>query len=176
MDERALVVRAARGDAAAFAALVRAHQSRVRAFLLRLSSGDHALADDLAQETFLEAFRKLAQYRGEGSFGGWLYRIAYTRFLMDRRARKEAPSEIDPEPSAASEGSDMARLDLERAMARLSAAERASLTLCYALGHSNEEAAAILKMPLGTVKSHILRGREKLQNLLGAWRSDEAQA
>ena len=176
MDERALVARAARGDAAAFATLVRAHQSRVRAFLLRLSSGDHALADDLAQETFLEAFRKLSQFRGEGSLGGWLYRIAYTRFLMERRVRKEAPAEIDPEPSMASEGADMARLDLERAMARLSAPERAALTLCYALGHSNEEAAAILSLPLGTVKSHILRGREKLQALLGAWRNGEAQA
>jgi len=176
MEERALAARAALGDAAAFAALVRAHQSRVRAFLLRLSSGNHALADDLAQETFLEAFRKLAQYRGEGSFGGWLYRIAYTRFLMDRRARKEIPAEIDLEPGAARESDDMARLDLERAMASLSPGERAALTLCYALGHSNEEAADILKMPLGTVKSHILRGREKLQNLLGAWRSDEAQA
>jgi DNA-directed RNA polymerase specialized sigma24 family protein len=48
----------------------------------------------------------------------------------------------------------------------VSAAERAALTLCYALGHSNEEAAAILEMPLGTVKSHILRGREKLRALL----------
>ena len=176
MDERALAARAARGDAAAFAALVRAHQSRVRAFVLRLCSGDHALADDLAQETFLEAFRKLGQYRAEGSLGGWLYRIAYTRFLMHRRTRKEEPSEAEPDAIATSEPGDMARLDLERAMARLSAPERAALTLCYALGHSNEEASEILKMPLGTVKSHILRGREKLQNLLGAWRNDEAQA
>ena len=176
MDERVVVARAAGGDANAFATLVRAHQGRVRAFLLRLSSGNHALADDLAQETFLEAFRKLAQYRGEGSFGGWLYRIAYSRFLMDRRTRKETTAEVDLEQSAASEPGNMARLDLTRAMASLSAGERAALTLCYALGHSNEEAAEILSLPLGTVKSHILRGKEKLQNLLGAWRSNEAQA
>jgi RNA polymerase sigma-70 factor (ECF subfamily) len=52
-------------------------------------------------------------------------------------------------------------------MARLSAEERAALTLCYALGHSHGEAAEILSMPLGTVKSHVLRGREKLKALLG---------
>lgn len=176
MDERALAARAARGDANAFTSLVRTHQSRVRGFLLRLSSGDHALADDLAQETFIEAFRKLGQYRSEGSLAGWLFRIAYTRFLMDRRKRKERPTEDEPVESAEGKPASMARLDLTRAMARLTPAERASITLCYALGHSNEEAATILNLPLGTVKSHILRGREKLQKLLGAWRNDEAEA
>jgi RNA polymerase sigma-70 factor (ECF subfamily) len=52
-------------------------------------------------------------------------------------------------------------------MRRLSAGERAALTLCYALGYSNEEASSILDMPLGTLKSHVLRGREKLKVLLG---------
>lgn len=176
MDERALVARASRGDGSAFAALVRAHQSRVRGFLLRLTGGDHALADDLAQETFIEAFRKLGQYRGEGSLGGWLSRIAYTRFLMERRTRKETPSEAEPEDGEEKETAGMARLDLERAMAHLMPEERAALTLCYALGHSNEEAASILSLPLGTVKSHILRGRAKLQRLLEGWREGEEGA
>ncbi len=176
MDERALVARAVRGDANAFAALVRAHQSRVRGFSLRLAGGDHALADDLAQETFIEAFRKLAQFRGDGSLAGWLCRIAYSRFLMNRRARKETPSEAEPEDGAESETAGMARLDLERAMAHLMPEERAALTLCYALGHSNEEAAGILSLPLGTVKSHILRGRAKLQKLLTGWRDGEEEA
>jgi RNA polymerase sigma-70 factor, ECF subfamily len=164
-----LIARAAAGDAAAFAALVREHQSRVRAFLRRLTRGDTALADDLSQETFLEAFRKIAQYRGEGTFGGWLCGIAWSRFLMERRKRKEEPLDApdealgsDPRPAAD------ARLDLEKAMARLSEPERAALTLCYALGHSHGEAAEILNLPLGTVKSHVLRGREKLAAMLGA--------
>jgi RNA polymerase sigma-70 factor (ECF subfamily) len=139
----------------------------VRGFLRRLTRGDAALADDLAQETFLEAWRKLAQYRGEGSFGGWLCGIAWSRFLMDRRRRKEQPLE-DPDQTAAFDPQEShdARLDLERAMARLAAPERAALTLCYALGHSHGEAAEILSLPLGTIKSHVLRGREKLKAML----------
>ena len=60
----------------------------------------------------------------------------------------------------------MVRLDLEKAFARLVPAQRAALTLCFALGLSNEEAAAALDMPLGTLKSHVNRGREKLDALL----------
>src|ERR1700752_152429 len=88
-----LVRDAVSGDAAAFGALVREHQSKVRGFLRRLTPGDAALADDLAQEAFLEAWRKIAQYRGDGSFSGWLCGIAWSRFLMDRRKRKEEPVE-----------------------------------------------------------------------------------
>jgi RNA polymerase sigma-70 factor, ECF subfamily len=172
MDERALVARAARGDPMAFGSLVRVYQSRIRAFLLRLSAGDHALADDLAQETFLEAFRKIAQYRGEGAFAGWLYRVAYSRFLMNARRRRGTLGEESLEQTAAPESADIARLDLERTMARLTPEERAALTLCYAIGYSNEEAATILSLPLGTVKSHILRGREKLKAMLESWSSE----
>ena len=160
---------AAAGDTAAFGSLVRTHQSKMRGFLRRLTRGDAALADDLAQETFLEAHRKVAQYRGEGSFGSWLCGIAWSRFLMERRKRKEEPLEAAPETVGEdTHAATLARLDLERAMARLSAEERAALTLCYALGHSHGEAAAILSLPLGTVKSHVLRGREKLKAMLEA--------
>lgn len=147
--------------------LVREHQSKVRAFLRRLTRGDAALADDLAQETFLEAYRKFDQYRGEGSLSSWLCGIAWSRFLMERRKRKDEPLEELPEAASADpQVASVAKLDLERAMARLSAEERAALTLCYALGHSHGEAAAILRLPLGTVKSHVLRGREKLKAML----------
>jgi RNA polymerase sigma-70 factor (ECF subfamily) len=165
MVESNLIARAAAGDSAAFALLVRQNQSPLRGFLRRLTRGDHALADDLAQETMLEAWRKLAQFRGAGSFAGWLNRIAWSRFLMEARKRK--PELLEDLPEQSIEPSPEAALDLERAMRKLSANERAALTLCYALGHSNEEASAILGLPLGTVKSHILRGREKLAALLG---------
>jgi RNA polymerase sigma factor (sigma-70 family) len=167
---------AAAGDAAAFGVLVRRHQSRLRGFLLRMTRGDRALADDLAQETFLEAWRKLAQWRG-GAFFGWLSAIAYSRYLMAARKRKlerlgetddQADEIADDAPNA--EVASAVRLDLERAMARLRPEERAALTLCFALGLSHEEAAVALAMPLGTLKSHVNRGREKLAALLGDWR------
>jgi len=163
-----LVSRAVARDVAAFSQLARQHQSQVRGLLLRLTRGNHALADDLAQETFLEAWRAIANFRGESQFATWLYRIAYSRFLM--HARKRKPDEQLDDWDAAtpsSEGATHARIDLERAMAKLSAPESAALTLCFALGLSNTEAADALDMPLGTLKSHVLRGREKLKTLLG---------
>lgn len=165
--DQTLAARAAAGNVAAFGTLVREHQSKLRGFLRRLTRGDAALADDLAQETFIEAQRKIAQWRAEGSFSAWLCGIAWSRFLMERRKRKEElPGELPEEAGADPAPSVQARLDLERAMARLGPEERAALTLCYALGHSHGEAAEILDMPLGTVKSHVLRGREKLKAML----------
>ena len=157
--------RAASGDAAAFGALVRQHQSKVRGFLRRLTKGNHALADDLAQETFLEAYRKIAQFQGQGSFTGWLYAIAWSRFLMDNRKRKLEPLD-DMDERVAPSIDPAIKLHLEKAMALLRAPERAALTLCFALGMPHEEAAIAMGVPLGTLKSHVARGREKLKNLL----------
>ncbi|MBV9420649.1 MAG: sigma-70 family RNA polymerase sigma factor, partial [Alphaproteobacteria bacterium] len=81
MDDSALVSRAAAKDVAAFSMLARQHQSKVRGLLMRLTRGNHTLADDLAQETFLEAWRGIGNFRGESAFATWLYRIAYSRFL-----------------------------------------------------------------------------------------------
>lgn len=170
MDENKLVERAAATrDMAAFAELVRMHQSRLRGFLLRMTRGDNALADDLAQDSFLEAWRKIAQYRGDGPFFGWLSAIAYSRYLMEARKRKLEPLEDSGERAIETENGQHARLDLERALAHLALPQRAALTACYAFGYSNEEAAKILGMPLGTLKSHVQRGREKLQTLLQGW-------
>ena len=169
MDESALVAQAAGSrDVAAFSALARLHQSKVRGLLLRLTRGDHASADDLAQETFLEAWRGIGNFRGESQFATWLYRIAYSRFLMAARRRKhDGPLDEAQETSPSSEGAVLARVDLERAFARLLPAESAALTLCFALGLSNSEAARAMDVPLGTLKSHVLRGREKLKTILG---------
>lgn len=160
-------------DRHAFGEIVRRHQSLVRTLLRRLTCGDAALADDLAQEAFLRAYRGLARYRGEAKLSSWLYRIAYNVFLANRaRARPVLPEPPLPEPSEPVEaGADRALLqhDLERAMAVLSAPERAALTLAYRDGASHAEIAGILGCPLGTAKSHILRGKEKLERRMSAW-------
>src|SRR5277367_3243766 len=165
MNEAALLTLAAAGDRAAFETLVRQRQSPLRGFLRRLARGDHALADDLAQETFFEAWRKIEQFRGEGTFASWLARIAFRRYLMWARQRKLEPLDEKADIPDAAPTPDQ-RLDLERAMARLSLPERAALTLCYAQEYTQEEAADILNLPLGTLKSHVARGREKLRKLL----------
>jgi RNA polymerase sigma-70 factor (ECF subfamily) len=161
-----LAALAASGDAAAYGLLVRRHQSRLRGFLRRLTRGDAALADDLAQESLIEAWRKIGHIRDTRAFAGWLLRIGYSRYLMTARKRKLEPLEDADIP--AETGDPDAKLDLEKAMTRLSLSERAALTLCLALEFSHEEASEMLSMPIGTVKSHIARGREKLRRLLGA--------
>ena len=167
-----LALEAAKGDTAAFGLLVRQHQSRLRGFLLRLTKGNGALADDLAQESFLEAYKKIGQFNSDNFFG-WLCAIAWSRFLMEVRKRKLEP--LDEQPDMADdapepENAALIRHDLESAMAQLQPVQRAALTLCFALGLSNEEAAKSMNIPLGTLKSHVNRGRAKLANLLGDWR------
>jgi RNA polymerase sigma-70 factor (ECF subfamily) len=161
----------AAGDAEEFAILVRTNQSKLRLFLLRLTNGNVSLAEDLAQDTFLEAYRNLAQYRGESSFSTWLHAIGYSRFLMSKRQRQFETLELVEDATVADiQASSDAKIDLENAMTRLSASERAVVTLHFGSQFTHEEVAQILDLPLGTVKSHVLRGREKLQKLLQAWR------
>ena len=176
-----------RDDRHAFSELVRRHQSAVRATLRRLTSGNHALADDLAQDTFMLAFRNLASFRQESKFSTWLYRIATNAYLADARKRKEellgdraadvADDEGDDASPADAGGPDPARsatlsLDMERALAVLSAGERAAIVQCYHNDLSHEEAAQVLSCPVGTVKTHILRAKQKLRSRLTAWAPD----
>jgi RNA polymerase sigma factor (sigma-70 family) len=166
-------------DRHAFGELVRRHQSMVRATLRKLTNGNNALADDLAQETFLLAYRNLKSFRQEARFSTWLYRIAYNAFLADARKMKELPLTEDAEADAlgagdANESRSIAgeaamSIDLERAMRVLSDAERAAIVQCYHNDLTHEEAAAVLGCPVGTVKTHILRAKEKLRVRLGAW-------
>jgi RNA polymerase sigma-70 factor (ECF subfamily) len=166
-------------DRHAFSELVRRHQSMVRACLRKLTAGNAALADDLAQETFLLAYKNLKSFRQESKFSTWLYRISYNAFLADARKMKESslPDDIDldsvahadePESRPVARAATL-KVDLERAMAELSDAERAAIIQCYHNDLSHEEAALVLGCPVGTVKTHVLRAKQKLKARLGAW-------
>jgi RNA polymerase sigma factor (sigma-70 family) len=171
-DEHAWLTLARTGDRTAFAALVRLHQGRVRAQLRRLAGGDVALADDLAQESFVQAWLHLSDFRGDARFATWLYRIAYTRFLMHLRDRKEAPAgsgAASAEPSHHPQPAQSLRIDMDRALEKLPADERAALVHCYHLDLTHDEAAAVLGVPLGTLKSQVARGKARLAELLAAW-------
>lgn len=162
-----LVVAASRdGDRHAFAELVRRHQSMVRAVLRRLTAGDAALADDLAQETFLLAWRRLESFRFEARFSTWLYRIAFNTWQSERRRRHEVPlgdDEAPPPPDSPPGPAPEDRLDLARALDALSDGERAALAACYGADLSHTEAALALGIPVGTVKSLVLRAKAKLR-------------
>lgn len=162
------------GDHRAFGRLVQMHQSSVRRLLLRLTAGDRAMADDLAQDTFLLAYRKIAGFRATGTLAAWLYRIAYNRFLEELRKRGRAGEVELGDHLAAPVREPLARLDIEKAMVALTVPERAAITLCFSCGFSHPEAGRIMNMPLGTVKSHIARGKDKLRVALAAWEHEVA--
>jgi RNA polymerase sigma-70 factor, ECF subfamily len=166
VTDEALVAEARRGSLVAMEAVVRRHQAVVRGFLRRLT-GDPALADDLAQEVFVAAWRRVDAYRGDGTLRSWLCRIAYTQFLQDRRASTARERREAHLVAHAALGDADGALDLDRAMHALSAEQRAAVALCYGEGMSHAEAAEALGMPLGTVKSHVSRGRERLVAALG---------
>lgn len=165
-------------DRRAFEQLIRRHQGMVRAQLRRLLRGDDAKADDLAQETFLLAWRKLHQFRGEARFSTWLFRIAYSCFLQARRKSSAALPDMDGSAPAtdivAREAIDL-RLDIERAMRSLSETEQIVVLHVVQLGLSHDEAAYVLAMPIGTVKSHINRGKAKLRRLLSDWQAGQEE-
>jgi len=163
-QDLALARRAAAGDAAAFTALVRAHEAAVRRFLRRLA-GDSA--DDLAQEAFLKAWRRAGDFRGEGRYRAWLMRIAWSQFLAAHRAggRRDA-REAATAPDAESRRDPDAAIDLQRALAGLGERERAAALLCFGEGCSHSEAAEILGLPLGTLKSVVARARAALVHKL----------
>ena len=157
-------------DENAFGELVRRYQSPVRGFLFNLCRDTHT-ADDLAQETFLKVWSKISSFRSEGKFSTWLFGIACNEWRMHLRGRREISIEeiTDPPDEAASEPPAEAshlRLDVAAAIQRLTTAERAAIVLCCQNGLSHDEAARVLDCPLGTVKTNVLRGKEKLRKLL----------
>lgn len=174
VTDMVLVARALAGDDRhAFAELVRRHQSAVRTLLRRLTRSDHGLADDLAQETFIQVYRNLRQYRGDAKFATWIYRIAYNAFLAHIRSahpEEELPEQLPEDDSAPplAQASAM-KLDLAKALATLSDGERAAIIQCYYQDLSHEEAAYVLGCPLGTVKTNVLRAKQKLRAVLAAW-------
>jgi RNA polymerase sigma-70 factor (ECF subfamily) len=168
LDE-ALVAAAQGGSTEAFARLIERHQQALRAFLRR-ACGDWAAADDLAQETFIAAWSRIGRLRGGASVRAWLCGIGYNKHLTAVRSgvrdrAREARFQQDEEPVAEAALED--RIALERAMADLPVEQRACVALCLAAEFSHSEAAEALDLPLGTVKSHVARGRARLLQALG---------
>ena len=175
--EPVVVALAMGGDRSAFCELIWRRQSWLRNLLRRLCR-DPALADDLAQQVLLKAWRSLPQLRAPGAFGGWLRRLAINTWLAEARARAPAGLEYRVEelpgvtafmPAAAEE------LDLDRALAKLTHTERLCVVLAYSEGMSHGEISAATDLPLGTVKSHVRRGAQRLRALLRAYEPPEKE-
>ena len=166
--ETALAIRARAGSADAFGRLVQMHQQALRAFLRRLC-GNAADADDLAQEAFVFAWEHIARFDPARPFRPWLFGIAWRKYRERKRGWLRL---LKRENAAASDETSFApdpglKLDLVKATSTLPPEQRAAVLLCLGAEFTHAEAAEALALPLGTVKSHINRGREKLAVLLG---------
>ena len=175
--EAAVVALAMSGDRDAFCELVRRREVWLRGLLRRLCR-DPTLADDLAQQVFLSAWRALPALKSVTSFGAWLRRLAVNAWLAHRRSAaavaldplpQELPSSVMLVPAVGE------RFDLDRALSHLAQDERLCVVLAYSEGMSHGEISASTSLPLGTVKSHIRRGTQRLRGLLQAYQPREEE-
>lgn len=164
-------------DRQAFEQLLRRHQGLVRAQLRRLCDGDAAWADDLAQEAFLLAWRKLSSFRGDARFSTWLFRVAHNCFLQARRRNTAVPAQASSVDEASeilqvdADDSPDLQVDLQRALQCLPEGERVVMLYHAQMGMSHEETAQITGFPLGTVKTYALRGKARMRAWLDAYQS-----
>jgi RNA polymerase sigma-70 factor (ECF subfamily) len=174
-DELALVERCRQGDLAAFEEIYRTHSGRLYSVACRLV-GNQADAEDLLQDIFLTAHRKLDSFRGDSALGTWLYRLATNLCLDHLRSKAVRASQLtdalDDEPGLADGPSrtladrTVTRMDLERALAKLPEGCRAAFVLHDIQGLEHREVAEVLGVAEGTSKSQVHKARLRLRALL----------
>ena len=168
-EDAALLAAVRDGSERAFNLLIDRHQQAVRVFLRGLAARNDA--DDIAQETFLAAWTDARSFRGEASVRSWLCSIAWRKLKASQRswARSRRRDTTYHGTATIAEGQQLAAADahaLDQALALLPSEQRAAVILCLGCGLSHSEAAETLELPLGTVKSHVLRGRARLREVL----------
>jgi RNA polymerase sigma factor (sigma-70 family) len=172
LPDTALIALSQTQDRRAYGELVRRHAGKVYAFVRRLGAAPE-LAEDVTQETFLVAMSDIRGYRGEASFANWLRKVAARTLFRKRRKDKGLVFLAEPvDADAADQASDAdpsMPLDLDAALDKLSGAERTCVMLSHGASLSHAEIAEVLRMPLGTVKSHIARGLSRLRTYLSAY-------
>lgn len=174
--ENILVCLARNGDRDAFAELVSRRQAWIRT-LMRRCCGDVSLADDLSQEIFAQAWRTVPGLRQPDRFAAWLKRLAINTWLQHVRRNDplREPRELDEGTGASSDAAAL-EMDLDGALATLRDEVRLCIVLSYHEAMTHDEIAAATGLPLGTVKSHIRRGTERLRKLLSAYVDAEGGA
>jgi RNA polymerase sigma-70 factor, ECF subfamily len=180
LTEAEAIRRAQQGDAAAFERIYRLHSRRVYALCLRML-GNTAEAEDLAQEAFLQLFRKIATFRGESAFSTWLHRLAVNVVLMRLRKKTVAVTSLDEQSEPDDENSgprrdigepdlrlsgSVDRVNLERAVQKLSPGYRSIFVLHDVQGYEHNEIATLMKCSIGNSKSQLHKARMRLRELL----------
>lgn len=180
LPDAELLARHAAGDPDAYAVLVRRHRDRLWAVALR-TTGDPEEAADALQDALLSVHRSAGSFRGDAAVTTWLHRVVVNACLDRLRRRAARPTVPLPEhdhahPADPSDplGRKELAWEIERALATLPVDQRAALVLVDVQGYPVDEAAAILQVPVGTVKSRCARGRAKLVPLLAPLRNPDA--
>jgi RNA polymerase sigma-70 factor (ECF subfamily) len=173
-DDARLVREAAGGSITAFEGLYRRYERRIYALCLRMT-GSRDQAEDCVQETFVQAWQKLASFEGRSAFGTWLHRIAVNKVLSvqryDSRRPRLAPVDetlSDPYGAAPATVDAGAQMDLEQAIGRLPDGARNVFVLHAVHGYSHEETAGMLGVAVGTCKAQLHRARRLLGERLDA--------
>ncbi|MPY87155.1 MAG: sigma-70 family RNA polymerase sigma factor [Luteitalea sp.] len=180
-DDASLVARCLAGDVSAFEELYRQHAGRLYSLALRML-GNAADAEDLLQEVFLTAYRKLAGFKGASTLGTWLYRLTVNACLDHLRSRSarndlrtdsldraDRPPVAIVHPAAGSgrpESLDYSRFDLERAIRQVPQAARTCFVLHDIEGFEHHEIATMLGIAVGTSKSQVHKARMKIREHL----------
>jgi RNA polymerase sigma-70 factor (ECF subfamily) len=154
-------------DHRAYGKLVTKYQSDVRSLLIKLTNGDKSLADDLAQDVFIRAYKYLKSYKATANFSTWLYRITYNVFIDNCRSKKQTYDIGDYDFIQEVNKEVNSTIDLQNALKVLKQSEKIIILLHYEKGFSHSEIANILQLPLGTVKTNILRAKVKLKKYYG---------
>ena len=155
-------------DRSEFIAYVESNQKALRRFLIALCCGDSALADDIAQETYMKAYMSADGFRGDARFSSWVYRIAYNTFISYRRSIRPH-SDVSEAAAVASDDSADSGFryqPLYAALDRLNERERTAVLLFYIEGHTIKEISAIVDASEDAVKQHLSRARKYLKTLL----------
>lgn len=152
----------------AFNRLVKKYQAPVRRFFMHQTLGDRMLSDDLAQETFILVYSNLAKFQQLSSFKTWLMKIAYRVWLDHIRSMHatEDMESVETAESSSKTRDSETTLDIITAMRRLTDIERTCVTLFYIEDMPHDKVAQITGLPVGTVRSHVCRGRQKLSSFL----------
>jgi len=157
----------------AFNDFVTAHRPALLAYVTGLTGGDRGRAEDVVQETYIRAWRHFEMLRSrQGSLFGWLVRVAHNLVIDGHRARRARPTEVDaevgPVPEADQSEQVLSRLVVLQALATLPPEQRQALAATYLRDRTAAEAAAVLGVPVGTVKSRVYYGLRRLRAVLDA--------
>jgi len=150
-------------DHRAFEKIVVKYQSDVRGLFVKLTNGNKALADDLAQDSFIRVYKYLKTFKATADFSTWLYRVSYNVFIDYTKSLKKTNDIVGYDCVSDDDKDVGSEIDLQNAMRVLNENEKVAILLHYDKGYSHIEIAKIMEIPLGTVKTNILRAKEKLK-------------